>query len=162
MGRKTKAQRNKAVKRTATANPDSTKAVNAAKAVSKMPRTANVGVRHRPVAHKNGTEARKQAASSIAKSFKAITNNAASSEVREQASRRMKAVLDMLNVKPAPILEQLKQIGVPFTIVQNVRGEPKYDTVVMKVSDLEAADREIAAKGTLYSQIYNESGEVRP
>lgn len=73
---------------------------------------------------------------------------------QDQARRRLEALNTFLQAKPVPILDQLKGLGVPFNVAHNVPGDRKYDTVVIKLVDLEEADRKIASKGTLYEQLY--------
>lgn len=161
MGRQTKKQRERkaAQKRTVT-TPSGTEVVQPRKQRSQMPGTAKAGYRP-PVEHK---EIRKnpQVNSTVADGLKHFLGgmkgkSATSPEQREQASHRLKVVSDMLRAHPAPILEQLKQVGVPIAVVHNVRGNPEYDTVVIKVADLQAADARIAKQGTLYEQIWKAS-----
>lgn len=158
MGRQTKKQRDRKAqqKRTVT-TPEGVEVVQPR---SQFPKGAKKPLRP-PTPHRERDQRHSGTVPPAAAVGEFFKNMAASAgkvtpEQREEASRRLKAVLDMLQVKPQPILQQLKDIGVPYTTVHNVRGNPQYDTVVMKVTDLEEADRRIAGRGTLYDQMYKE------
>lgn len=164
MGRQTKKQRERkaGVKRTVT-TPDGSQ-VQAGPRQSKMPKAAKQGVRP-PTQHvlrsgPTGTPA--GSSNPLEALLKAFSRGASgvTPEAKAAASHRMARVLDMLNLKPTPILEQFSQIGLPYTIHKNVQGDSRYDTVVILVSDLEAADRRIASRGTLQEQIWEEAGNA--
>lgn len=73
---------------------------------------------------------------------------------QDEARRRLESLNEMLMARPKPILEQLKEIGIPYQVMRNVPEDRQYDTVVIKVEDIKAADRKIAGRGTLYEQLY--------
>ena len=90
-----------------------------------------------------------------------IGKNAVPSDIQKQAAiERLKALTDILQSKPTPILEQLTAIGIEYKIVHNVPGDPRYDTVVILMEHIKQAEAEIANRGTLYEQIYKKSQEL--
>lgn len=159
MGRKTKAQRERAKKRTVT-TPDGSEVQTPRKPRSQFPVNAKKPMQPRPnpITEALKSQGGVDKVQDILKGFSKL-GNTVNPEARAQASTRMKAVLDMLNSKPGPILEQLRGLGIEVTVVHNVRGNPEFDTVVIKVADLERADREIASRGTLYDQVWKGSQE---
>ncbi len=75
-------------------------------------------------------------------------------EENNVALERMKALNYMLREKPRPVLEQLESLGITYQVVQNVPDDRRFDTVVLLMKEVEAADAAIAAKGSLYDQMY--------
>lgn len=78
---------------------------------------------------------------------------------KEIAVKRLKALTELLQAKPKPILEQLTEIGVPFEKIENVAGHPEFDTVVIKMEDIKKADQDLISRGTLYDQMYGKVSE---
>lgn len=67
---------------------------------------------------------------------------------QEQARRRLENLNNYLQAKPMPILEQLKSVG----IVPHFNHEA--DVVILSLREIRQADEMLAAKGTLFEQLY--------
>lgn len=71
-----------------------------------------------------------------------------------QAMHKLKALADLVQARPRPILEQLSNVGINWVRVRNVISDPTYDTIVMKVADIEEADSKLLQQGSIHDQLY--------
>ena len=73
----------------------------------------------------------------------------------DTARQTMAKLMEMLQAKPLPILEQLKQVGVTVTYCRLPGSTSLHpDGAVLKLEEVQRADRQIASRGSLYDQIY--------
>lgn len=75
---------------------------------------------------------------------------------KEEAIRRLRALTELLQAKPKPILQQLTEIDVPYQVTQQENGD---DFITVRMKDIERADADLASRGTLYEQMYGRETE---
>lgn len=73
---------------------------------------------------------------------------------RAKAVARLKQLLTMVSQPPESILEILDRAGIRWERINSVPGDPKYDTIVFKVSDLEAGEQRLREQGSIAKRIY--------
>lgn len=75
-------------------------------------------------------------------------------DAQVQAMHKLKALADLVQARPRPILEQLSNVGINWVRVRNVQGDASHDTIVMKVADIEEADLKLLQQGSIHDQLY--------
>jgi hypothetical protein len=77
-----------------------------------------------------------------------------SAEDKQLAVARLVKALKLLSANPEGIMEMLARLGVPVKKVQNVPGDPQYDTYVILVQHMAIGEMENQRQGSLLQRTY--------
>ncbi|AYN58036.1 hypothetical protein HWB90_gp103 [Mycobacterium phage Fowlmouth] len=73
---------------------------------------------------------------------------------QQDSVRRLATMMQVMSAPPEPILSLLERLGILFEVVENVPGDPSLNTLVIKMSDLEAGEERNQAEGSLLARMY--------
>ncbi|AVD99704.1 hypothetical protein HWB51_gp108 [Mycobacterium phage Cuke] len=73
---------------------------------------------------------------------------------QQEAVKRLATIMQAMSAPPEPLLSLFERLGIPFEIVENVPGDPSFDTVVIKVTDLVAGEERNQAQGSTLARLY--------
>ncbi len=121
---------------------------------SQMPKTAKTGVQQprKSAAQSDQAQAFMESLRQFGDRIKNQTPQDA--EKAQAVRRRLEALMQFLQKEPVPILDQLRALGIAVKVCHNVPEQPQYDTVVLLLREIQAADAKIKSEGTLYDQLY--------
>jgi hypothetical protein len=73
---------------------------------------------------------------------------------QQEAVNRLARLLKYASAPPEPLLSIFSRCQIPWERVQNVPGKPEFDTIVVKVSDMENGEKINMQQGSVLNRLY--------
>lgn len=88
------------------------------------------------------------------KAMSGVVNSPEITDQRQQVITRLMTAFKSLSDPPESLAKIFERVGLPVKIVENVPGDPKYNSMIIMVEDFKAAETKLQEQGTVLDRLY--------